>query len=628
MAENNENEKSSGMLNGETDLEGKMIIDSRGEEVGVCRAVNIGEDGQIGLSFEVEINEKQVIPSQTIPYSAISKITDVIELRVPINIKVAQSASEIKTQDEEIETTEEIEDEVEEEKTEEITIVESEEERVSEDKIVEKEELEVQKPPKQHETESSDTLVEKTVETVNKDLPIAAEKLIGKIETPQADATEQLSKALEEDEKSETTGIKLSSSNIEVKELTKGLEESVRKIDKLFKLLSEGEEETRIEAIKALTYLTKISPELGLSLIPKLMELNNEPKQEVRLNIAQQLVNISEANPELFNGYYLELLENAYEEPIEEIREQLMKSLHEIAMRDSKNASVGLEEFLEDVIIGKRVPEVPAKVLHDVTLRVVSGNFMLTKIAIRARLKIIGQGGKLGERCAEELEDYNATLIGLTIIETLTPKDAEKLMKNSNIKKLGPVFIEVINQMIAAYKEGSINQLEEVVDKKIEISTEVIEKFFEIKINKTLEGVKNVPMEVFLGNAIIQPDEAEQIIYRLVVQKRINASINMSNGRTFITSLDAEESNGKTQEKPKVAKEPVKKAPTKKKTATKSSAKKTTTTTKKKPVTKSSANKTNTTSKKKTTSATKTPSPKKTTSDSKNTAAEDQSDDK
>jgi len=135
-------------------------------------------------------------------------------------------------------------------------------------------------------------------------------------------------------------------------------------------------------------------------------------------------------------------------------------------------------------------------------------------------------------------------------------------------------------------------------------------------------------MEVFLGNAIIQPDEAEQIIYRLVVQKRINASINMSNGRTFITSLDAEESNGKTQEKPKVAKEPVKKAPTKKKTATKSSAKKTTTTTKKKPVTKSSANKTNTTSKKKTTSATKTPSPKKTTSDSKNTAAEDQSDDK
>ncbi len=100
MAENNDQEKSSSMLNGESDLDGKLIIDSRGEEVGICKAVNIGEDGQISLSFEVVINEKQVIPTQTIPYNVISKITDVIELRVPINIKVAQSSDEIKTQDE------------------------------------------------------------------------------------------------------------------------------------------------------------------------------------------------------------------------------------------------------------------------------------------------------------------------------------------------------------------------------------------------------------------------------------------------------------------------------------------------------------------------------------------------
>lgn len=582
MAENNDQDKSSSMLNGETDLDGKMIIDSRGEEIGICKAINIGEDGQISLSFEVAINDKQVIPAQTIPYSAISKITDVIELRVPINIKVAQSADEIKTQEEEIATKEmELQkDIVEAEKPEEIFIDKTEKTTGS---SIEAEEKEIE-PIKLTTIEKVNPAITKTAKTVNKVQLIAAEKLTGKIETYQADATQQLSKAFEDENISSKAGTVLSSTNEEVKELTIGLEESVKKIDRLFKLVSEGDEETKIEAIKALTYLTQISPELGLSLIPKLMELNDEPHQDVRLNIAQQLEIIGEANPKLFNGYYLELLENAYEEPIEEIREQIVKSLHEIAMKDTNIAIIGLEAFLEEVIIGKRVPEVPAKILHDVTLKVASGNFKLTKIAIRARLKFIAQGGKLAKRCAEELEDYNATLIGLTLIETLTPKEAEKLMKSPNFKKLGPVFIEVINQMIAAYSEGSIKQLEEVVDKKIVISAEVIERFFEIKINKTLVEMKNVPMEVFFGSSIVQPEEVEQIIYRLVVQKRINASINMSNGRTFITSLDVEGTNGKSEEKPKATKQLVKKTTPKKKTTAKPTTKKTgsTTATKKK----------------------------------------------
>jgi len=610
MAENNDQEKSSSMLNGESDLDGKMIIDSRGESIGVCKAVNIGEDGQISLSFEVVINEQQVIPAQTIPYSAISKITDVIELRIPINIKVAQSADEIKTQEEEtvgkeLEQQKEI---IEAEKPEEIIIDELEQPKTA-DSTIKPEEKKKIKPIDQTIEEKIKPKTEKKVETFNKVQLIASEKLTGKIEIPQADATQQLSKALKEENDTPKTESILSSTNKEVKELTVGLEESVRKIERLFKLVTEGDEETKIEAIRALTYLTKISPELGLSLIPKLMALNDEPQQNVRLNIAQQLELIGEANPELFNGYYLELLENAYEEPIEEIRESIVKSLHEIAMKDENVASIGLEAFLEEVIIGKRVPEVPAKVLHDVTLKIVSGNFMLTKIAIRVRLKFIAKGKKVGERCAEELEDYNATLIGLTLIEMHAPKEAEKLMKSANFKKLGPVFIEVINKMIAAYSDGSIKQLEEVVDKKIEISTEVIERFFEIKVKKTLEGMKNVPLEIFYGSGIVEPEEAERIIYQLVVQKRINAAINMNNGRTFITSLDVEETNEKSAKKPKTTKQPVKKTPTKKKPTTKTTAK----TVPKKTSSKPTAKKKTSTNKKTTTPTKKTktkPKPK------------------
>ncbi|MHA1463297.1 MAG: hypothetical protein ACTSQ0_09540, partial [Candidatus Heimdallarchaeota archaeon] len=353
MAENNDQEKSSSMLNGESDLDGKMIIDSRGESIGVCKAVNIGEDGQISLSFEVVINEQQVIPAQTIPYSAISKITDVIELRIPINIKVAQSADEIKTQEEEtvgkeLEQQKEI---IEAEKPEEIIIDELEQPKTA-DSTIKPEEKKKIKPIDQTIEEKIKPKTEKKVETFNKVQLIASEKLTGKIEIPQADATQQLSKALKEENDTPKTESILSSTNKEVKELTVGLEESVRKIERLFKLVTEGDEETKIEAIRALTYLTKISPELGLSLIPKLMALNDEPQQNVRLNIAQQLELIGEANPELFNGYYLELLENAYEEPIEEIRESIVKSLHEIAMKDENVASIGLEAFLEEVIIG------------------------------------------------------------------------------------------------------------------------------------------------------------------------------------------------------------------------------------------------------------------------------------
>ncbi|MBK5113858.1 MAG: hypothetical protein KGD59_01765 [Candidatus Heimdallarchaeota archaeon] len=557
MPEQKDNDKSSASLNGDTDLEGKMIIDSTGEVIGTCKAVSIGDDGQIGLAFETEINGKAVTPSKTIPYSAISKITDVIELRVPINIKVAQSAKEI------LETTEEDKPIVADE-PEEIAEVKEEEQAI----VIEED---VKETPVKQESKEIDPLTEEANVPINIELPVEAEKLTGTtpVETTQADATEQLSKTLEEevvlDKKKIIAKEQIASTSQRVTELMVGLEESITKLEALFKLLSEGNARTKIEAIKALTVLCKISPELGLSLIPKMMKLSDEPLQDVRLAVAQQFEVLGESNPELFKGYFLEILENTYEEPIEDIREHLIKALHDIAIHTPEICCEKLEEFIEEVIMGKRVPEVPSKILHDVTLKVVSGNFQLTRIAIRVRLKFIAKGGKLAERCAEELEDYNATLIGLTIIESFSIEEAEKLLKSSNFKKLGPIFVEVIQEMLKAYKEGSFGLLEKVVDKKIEIPTTVIEKFYEIKIIQTLQGVKNVPMDVFLENSYVTPEEAEQIIYRLVVQKRINAAITMNNGRTFITTEGLEETVGAMIEKPKPAKPKTtpKKTPTK-----------------------------------------------------------------
>jgi len=583
MAEQKDNDKSSASLNGETDLEGKMIIDSTGEAIGKCKAVSIGDDGQIGLAFETEINGKVVTPSKTIPYSAISKITDVIELRVPINIKVAQSAEEI--QDKAEEDKELVADEPEEleEIKEEKTGVKEEEQAI----VIEEDDV------KEIGDEKAITDVEPVTEEgeipINVELPIEADKLVGKttVKTTQADATEQLSKTLEEEVVLDKIEIiakeQMASTSLKVKDLMIGLEESISKLEALFKLLSDGNAHTKIEAIKALTILSKISPELGLSLIPKMMQLSDEPQQDVRLAIAQQFEILGESNPELFKGYFLEILENTYEEPLEDIREHLVKSLHEIAIQTPEICCEKLEEFIEEVIIGKRVPEVPAKILHDVTLKVVSGNFQLTRIAIKTRLKFIAKGGKLAARCAEELEDYNATLIGLTIIESFSIEEAEKLLKISNFKKLGPIFVEVIQEMINAYKEGSFGLLEKVVDKKIEIPTTVIERLYEEKINQTLQGVKNIPIDVFLENYYITPEEAEEIIYRLVVQKRINAAITMNNGRTFITTLDLEETVAAIIEKPKP--KTTKKTTAKKTTPKKITTTKKKTTTRKKPVT-------------------------------------------
>ena len=569
MVEQKDNEKSSVSLNGETDLEGKMIIDSTGEVIGKCKAVSIGDDGQIGLAFETEINGKAVTPSKTIPYSAISKITDIIELRVPISIKVAQSAEEIQelTEEEKQVVAEEPED-LEEIKEEEQAIV------IEDDDIKEiadkKESTEAEIP-------------------INVKLPFEIEKLIGTttVETTQADATEQLSKTLEEEVVLDKKGIvakeQIVSTSLRVKDLMIGLEESISKLEALFKLLSDGNAHTKIEAIKALTVLSKISPELGLSLIPKMMQLSDESQQDVRLVVAQQFEVLGENNPELFKGYFLEILENTYEEPLEDIREHLVKSLHDIAIQTPEICCEELEEFIEEVIIGKRVPEVPAKILHDVTLKVVSGSFQLTRIAIKTRLKFIAKNNKLAQRCAEELEDYNATLIGLTIIESFSIEEGEKLLKSSNFKKLGPIFVEVIQEMLKAYKEGSFGLLEKVVDKKIEIPNSVIERFYEIKVIKTLQGVKNVPMDVFLENSYVTPEEAEEIIYRLIVQKRINAAITMNNGRTFITTVGLKETFAAMSEKPKLPKPKTtpKKTPATKKTPAKKPATTTKKTTKK-----------------------------------------------
>jgi len=599
MAEDKDND-SSAFLNGGTDLEGKMIIDSTGEEVGLCKAVNIDDSGQIGLIFEVTINEVSFAPKQTIPYSAISKITDVIELNTPLNIKIAQSADELKS----LSTSKASQQK---EKTIEVkeTKVETVEEEKQEGNIIEVSTEEEEKAIVKEEIKDSSLI------SVNEEIPIETNKYIGVLEenTQQADPTEQLSKALDEPEKIEVKdktqiiATETKKKTEAVADIVQDLSDSVEKLEKLFGLLTDSDPETKINAINALTKLTTISPVLGLSLIPKLMELSDEPQQNVRLVIAQQLEVIGEVKPDLFNGFYLEILENTFEEPIEDIREQLIKTLQMIIMKQLELDNNNVEKFLEEVIIGKRVPEVPAKVLHDVTLKVVSSSFLLSRIAIRVRLKFIAQGGNLAERCTEELEDYNATLIGLTIIESFTPNEASKLVKKPIFKKLGSIFVEVINQMISAYEEGSFASLVGVVDKKIEIPISVIERLYEIKINKTLQGVKNVPMEVFLENVLVDEEEAEQIIYRLIVQKKVNAAITMNNGRAFITSLDVEKVVEKKTEKPKPKKETPKKKPTtttKKTTAKKPTTKKTTTT------------KSKTTSSKKKTTTNK-PKPKTTT---------------
>ncbi len=586
MAEKKVTEKSSASLNGESDLEGKMIIDSTGATVGKCKAVEIDEKGQIGLVFEVEINGKTVVPVKTIPYSAIGKITDVIELRTPLNIKIAHSAAELKG-----ETTIEA-DEKEQSKPKEEIVTKSATEEVEKEKT---KELEIKDL-------SEDHLLE-----------VSLNETETKVETPQADPTEQLSKALEglhetEEETEETKELEVTTQPKEeekgekftlplINQLMEGLEESIKKLDKLFNLLSNGTPEEKIETIKALTSLAELSPELGLSLLPKMMQLSDEQHQEVRLAVAQELQVLAEKQPQLFSGYFLEIFENIYDEPIEAIREHLIKTLYNIAMKKPEIASEGLEQFFEEVMVGKRVPEVPAKVIHDATLKVVSGNFQLARIAIKVRLKFIAKGGKLASRCAEELEDYNATLIGLAIIESFTFEEAEKLVNSSIFKKLGPIFVEVIQKMISAYKEGSLKQLIEVVDTKIEIPTTVIERFYEIKINKALEGIKNIPIDILLNNKIITSEEAEQIIYRLIVQKKINAAITMNNGKTFITSLD-EVINGTKKEQQKSTATKEKAKSTKKTTTRKSTTKKTSPSTSKTKTQKSTTEKKTTETKK------------------------------
>ncbi|MHA1629594.1 MAG: hypothetical protein ACTSXO_03090 [Candidatus Heimdallarchaeota archaeon] len=586
MAEKKVTEKSSASLNGESDLEGKMIIDSTGATVGKCKAVEIDEKGQIGLVFEVEINGKTVVPVKTIPYSAIGKITDVIELRTPLNIKIAHSAAELKG-----ETTIKA-DEKEQSKPKEEIVTKSATEEVEKEKI---KELEIKDSSEDH------------------PLEVSVNETETKVETPQADPTEQLSKALEglhetEEETEETKELEVTTQPKEeekgekftlplVNQLMEGLEESIKKLDKLFNLLSNGTPEEKIETIKALTSLAELSPELGLSLLPKMMQLSDEQHQEVRLAVAQELQVLAEKQPQLFSGYFLEIFENIYDEPIEAIREHLIKILYNIAMKKPEIASEGLEQFFEEVMVGKRVPEVPAKVIHDATLKVVSGNFQLARIAIKVRLKFIAKGGKLASRCAEELEDYNATLIGLAIIESFTFEEAEKLVNSSIFKKLGPIFVEVIQKMISAYKEGSLKQLIEVVDTKIEIPTTVIERFYEIKINKALEGIKNIPIDILLNNKIITSEEAEQIIYRLIVQKKINAAITMNNGKTFITSLD-EVINGTKKEQQKSTATKEKAKSTKKTTTRKSTTKKTSPSTSKTKTQKSTTEKKTTETKK------------------------------
>ncbi|MBD3191404.1 MAG: hypothetical protein GF308_12220 [Candidatus Heimdallarchaeota archaeon] len=584
MSEENEEKSSASLINGAADLEGKPIIDSRGIQIGVCKTAIIDSDGQIGLAFETKINDKTVVPSQTIPYSTISKISDVIELRDPINIKIAQSVQELKRKDEqEKEGIKEERKKLEEKPEEKDEGAEKEEEESGELTISITPSRDMAKIPTEKREEEKEKEVSKQPEVEEKGgieteekLEVEAEQDLKIPRISQADASQQLSKALHKAKNKQVREIEEEDADekIVLKGITYELREGLEKLEQLFQLVSNGDIETKCEAIKVLTSLTTISPVLGRSLIPRLMGLKDYSHQEVRLTVGEQLEIISESSPGLFEGYFLELLENAFEEPTEEVREKLIKTLHNIAIKTPKIAAPGLEEFLKDAVIGRILPEIPSKTIHETTLRIVSGSFQLTRIAIRSRLPYLENKGSLGERCAEELQDYNATLIGLTIIESYSLQEAEKLIKLDNFRRLGETFADVIETMIEAYKRGSFELLQEVVDKKIEIPISVIERFYEVKISETLRGVESAPLEFFTKDSIVGEELAEEIIYSLVIEKRVDAAINVNNNRTFIANLPKGEEEKKKEEEEEEKEEPTKKEPVeKKKKETKSTSK-------------------------------------------------------
>lgn len=595
MSEGNEEGSSASLINGAADLEGKPIIDSRGVQIGICKTPIIDSDGQIGLAFETKINDKLVVPSQTIPYSTISKISDVIELRVPIKIKIAQSVKELKRKYEEEKEETKItkkelekvpkskvaakkqparkiikEKEKEDEEPKELTISITSSNALTEiltegeekGEVIEKEEEKEKVEAEERKEEEGEDEKELPVEA-KKGLAVEGEEDLKIPQISQADASQQLSKALqEEQEKQIKEPEELSSEDKRAfKGITHELREGLEKLEQLFQLVTNGDTETKCEAMEVLTSLTTISPVLGRSLIPKLLGLKDDSQQEVRLTIGKQLEKLSEAIPEQFEGYFLEFLENAFEEPTEEVREKLIKTLHNIAIKTPDIAAPGLEEFLKDAIIGQILPEIPSKTIHETTLKIVSGSFQLTRIAIRAHLPYLVNKGSLGERCAEELQDYNATLIGLTIIESYSLEEAEKLIKLANFQKLGDTFVDVIETMIEAYKKGSFELLQEVVDKKIEVPTSVIERFYEVKISETLKGIESAPLEFFTKDSIVDEELAEEIIYRLVIEKQVDAAINVNNNRTFITNLH--KGGGKEDEEEKEEKQEKKEQPKK-----------------------------------------------------------------
>lgn len=133
---------------------------------------------------------------------------------------------------------------------------------------------------------------------------------------------------------------------------------------------------------------------------------------------------------------------------------------------------------------------------------------------------------------------------------------------------LYPGFQDLVLNILEAFKEGDIEKLKENLYGRA-LPDDIIFAIKKRKYTQSLEKVGSIPLDIFAEQIGISKDEAEKLIYEMILKGDIQARIELVNGRSYIVKITEEEPKEETKVQTKEQTKPKPKSPSKSKSKSK-----------------------------------------------------------
>ncbi|MFX1536956.1 MAG: PCI domain-containing protein, partial [Promethearchaeota archaeon] len=300
-------------------------------------------------------------------------------------------------------------------------------------------------------------------------------------------------------------------------------------------------------AIQSNTSLMDKVLEILMGKLIKFIELKPENR------VASVIGYLAAHQPEYYARYFRQMLDQTIRGKEENI---FRKNLHTAALIINRPFPI-IEEVLERFIceyIGNEdinIEEKLRRIINTLAIRNPSLQDCLAYVLLniyKDELNKKEPNRIIINRAAIFLSAFDAASVGLSIISHFPKPMLENVPELLIPFRLWEGYVTIISSIIKAYEEGNYEELRNQLDGH-EIPTQVQTAMMKKKYAQSISKVGSIPLEIFAEQAGLPINEAEKMVYDMILKGEIAARIELVDRRLYIIKEETPEEEAERKAK-------------------------------------------------------------------------------